>query len=118
MKLHGSDITASENHCKRKTEVKNADKSLTYLNDHKSYFTEFGENLTEKIDNYLEDFKIKIPRKDSVKCVELMLAAPPELFKEMKPEEIAKSLVFSAWKDANHEFVRREFKIMTQILVT
>jgi hypothetical protein len=112
MKLHGSDITASENHCERKTEVKNSDPSLSYLNENRTFFASEDKSLVQKIDTYLEDFQIKIPRKDSVKCVELMLAAPPELFKNVTPQELPQNPIFNAWKEANYEFVRKEFKTL------
>ena len=114
MKLHGSEITASENHCERKTEVSNADKSLTYLNEKRDNVTgvedEPNRSLSKKIDDYLTDFKIKVPRKDSVKCVELMMAAPPELFKNIPVQELPQNSVFKAWREANYEFIRQEFK--------
>lgn len=136
MKLHGTDITASENHCNRTSEVKNSNKELTYLNfNSKPYLSsEMKEqNLSEikseaenenfwktsmplklAIDDYINTNDIKIPRKDSVKCVELMLAAPPELFKDIIPKELAQNGVFKAWKEANYEFIRKEFKIDTK----
>lgn len=132
MKLHGTDITASENHCNRTNEVKNSNKELTYLNFNSKPYqsSEMKEkNLSEPkteeenekfwktsmplklaIDDYINTNDIKIPRKDSVKCVELMLAAPPELLKGIKPEELAKNGVFKAWKEVNYEFIRKEFK--------
>jgi hypothetical protein len=136
MKLHGTDITASENHCNRTSEVKNSNKELTYLNFNSKPYqsSEMKEkNLSElkteaenekfwktsmplklAIDDYINTNDIKIPRKDSVKCIELMLAAPPELFKDKNREELAQNSVFKAWKEANYEFIRKEFKIDTK----
>lgn len=124
MKLHGSEINASYNHCERITEVKNADKNLSYLNSDRfedTHFKDWDEDeeykkytLKEKIDNYMEDSGIRIPRKDSVMCVELMLAAPPELFKNIPIEELPQNKVFKAWREANYEFIRKEFKVETK----
>lgn len=135
-KLHGSDITASENHCERKTEVKNADPELTHLNfntkpyhssesmennyeDNQKGLISEEENerfwtnsmpLNDSIKDYIEANKVKIPRSDSVKCVEIMMAAPPELFGNLPKNTLKNDPTFNQWVEANYQFVRTHFK--------
>jgi hypothetical protein len=124
LKLKGSNITASDEHCRRLSPVENADPAKKHLNyEFASGGTEIdnfakGITLVERM-NYQEKARgIITPRKDSVKMLEIMFAAPPSLIE--KPEEQIRfsngkakhpevdSLLWR-WNEANNQFLSNTF---------
>lgn len=121
LKLHGRDITASDNHCHRRTEVANANPALQihnkYLNnieDPEIHLTE-ATLLTENIQKTIEREHIIVPRKDSVKCIEILMAMPPELWQQINAEvticeqtNLADIYLLNQWSNACLDFLREE----------
>jgi diadenosine tetraphosphate (Ap4A) HIT family hydrolase len=125
----GADIAASDNHCRRISQVENADPDKRHLN-----FEYDGDNsvqhdimkkaqsLPERIQIIEQERGIKTPRRDSIKCVELVMAAPPGLFnKEGTPvkqenfpdigtyAEPERGSLFEKWLQANYRFAKNHF---------
>lgn len=125
----GADIAASDNHCRRISQVENADPQKRHLNfeydgDNSVQYTIMNKapSLAERIQIIEQERGIKTPRKDSIKCVELVMAAPPGLFvKEGTPvkktpveggeiyTEPTPNSLFDKWLQANYRFAKNHF---------
>jgi len=110
-KLHGRDITASDNHCHRKTEVLNADPALTKMNMFVANKLNGTLPLSQAIEQIIEREKI-LPRKNAVKCVEMLMSMPPELWAIIKQTsyELYSPLphLLKQWVDACISFIESE----------
>ena len=124
-----ADIAASDNHCRRISQVENADPEKRHLNfeydgDNSVQYTIINkaQSLPERIQIIEQERGIKTPRKDSIKCVELVMAAPPGLFtKEGTPVketpfstgeiyiEPKPGSLFDKWLQANYRFAKNHF---------
>lgn len=65
-------------------------------------FKSHRSNYEKIIDKYIEEQKIEVRKNNNVKCLEFVLTASPEFFKE-KPEKIEE------WKKKQIEFLKKEF---------
>lgn len=121
-------ITASDNHCRRLSEVQNADPTRSHLNfeydgDNSVQYERInsGPDLATRIAKLEQSHQIITPRKDSVKCVEIVVAAPPGLFDQAgtpttqttvngKPyTQPQQGSLFEQWLYANFRFAQRHF---------
>ena len=125
----GADITASDNHCRRISQVENSDPDKRHLNfeydgDNSVQYTIMNkaQSLPERIQIIEQERGIKTPRKDSIKCVKLVMAAPPGLFaeegtptKETRFDngeiyiEPKPNSLFDKWLEANYRFAKNHF---------
>ena len=126
------DISASDNHCRRLSQVENAnpDRSrhnFEYManNSVQEQLARDGQSIGERVASIEVERGIITPRKDSVKCVEIVMAAPPELFKGKTAEQLgeageaerfgshtkgmSKDQQFEQWLYANYCFAKRHF---------
>ncbi len=84
-KLKGAAVGGSDRHTERAQETPNADEKRTATN---MYLRgEPGLNLREKVDAVIEKAGGK-PRKDSVECVEYLMTASPEFFRDAESGNI------------------------------
>lgn len=124
-----ADISASDNHCRRLSQVENADPEKRHLNfeydgDNLIQYDIMNkaQNLPERIRIIEQEREIITPRKDSIKCVELVMAAPPGLFaQEGTPvrrtqfkdnpvySEPERNSLFDKWLQANYRFAKNYF---------
>lgn len=125
-----SDIAASDNHCRRISLVENADPQKQHLNfeydgNNSVQFAIINktQSLSQRIEIIEQERSITTPRKDSVKCVELVMAAPPGLFaQEGTPTEKNSfedggplhtqpkpDSLFAQWLQANYRFAKNYF---------
>ena len=72
----------------KKKYVKHTDETKTHLNEVLVDKLDFGQkcNFEQKIDNYINEEKIKIRKDNNVKCLEVVLTASPEFFKKKTDE--------------------------------
>jgi hypothetical protein len=106
MKLHGNEIGASDKHCRRLAEIKNVDPSCSNLNRYFNNHANGDIPLTEAIALTIEREQIRVPRKDSVKCVEFLMAMPPELWQQTKDKD--RSDLIRQWGKACMGFLKQE----------
>lgn len=118
------EMAASDNHCQRVSQVSNADPALTPLNFEytaaNSRQEEIAETsqLRERLELMESGRAIQTPRKDSVKLVEIVMAPPPELFKDKDRAELgenprmpgtSQNPMFEKWLYANYTFAKNHF---------
>lgn len=124
------DISASDNHCRRLSQVENADPDRSRYNFEymannllQEQLARDRQSISERVASIEVDRGIITPRKDSVKCVEIVMAAPPELFKGKTAEQlgegeklfgapikgVSKDRQFEQWSYANYCFAKRHF---------
>jgi len=89
----------------KKNYTKHTDETKTHLNEVLVDKLDFGQkcNFEQKIDNYINEEKIKIRKDNNVKCLEVVLTASPEFFQEKTDEEL------DSWKKHQLEFLKKEF---------
>ncbi len=124
-----ADISASDNHCRRLSQVENADPEKRHLNfeydgDNSIQYDimQKGASISERMATIEQERGIITPRKDSVKCVELVMAAPPGLFAQegtpvkktqwsdgLSYSEPERNTLFDKWLQANYRFAKNYF---------
>ena len=84
--------------------VKHTDSSKTHLNEVLVDKLNFGTkcNFEQKIDEYIKEEKITIRKDNNVKCLEFVLTASPDFFKDNKNQ-------IDNWKKHQLEFLKKEF---------
>lgn len=84
--------------------VKHTDSSKTHLNEVLVDKLGFGTkcNFEQKIDEYIKEEKIKIRKDNNVKCLEVVLTASPDFFKDNEDK-------IDNWKKHQLEFLKKEF---------
>ena len=110
-------IAASDNHCRRLSKVNNADPDRRHLNfefvsggTEETIFKK-GKSLLERMAALESQREIKTPRKDSVKLIEVLIAAPPGLFvsPEKQVENGRLTPQMYKWCESNYRFLQRNF---------
>jgi hypothetical protein len=111
---NANDILASDKHCRRVagrgTESSHIDPSLSQYNiSYHTYTNEDGtaKPLNEAFDLLVEHQGIKIPRKDSVKIVEMMFTLSPEAFEGVNRSKGLKNASINDFAQGATDFLNR-----------
>lgn len=112
-------IAASDNHCRRLSQVNNADPDRRHLNFEfisggvEDAIFKKGNSLLERMAALESQREIKTPRKDSVKLIEVLIAAPPGLFvnpeKQVENGRLSPDSPLYEWCESNYRFLQRNF---------
>lgn len=114
-----TDISASDNHCMRVdgrgTEDSHIDTELSQHNVYsQNYHREDGSamGLNEALETAIQNYEIKVPRKDSVKVVEFMFTLSPEYFEGVNVSDGLNDPKIKAFYRSASDFLGRENDIV------